>query len=105
VVLHQALVILVRARNDDGRLRRVQPVERLLVEAGNLTGAGDDLRLELVGANVAGEVVDDVEADGLYEVSGTREVRCERAARLTLEQRRRRSAATMTIVQTGDEVA
>jgi hypothetical protein len=72
VVLHQPLGVLVRARDDHGRLRAVEAVEGLLVEDCDLPGASHHLGLESVWANEAGEVVDDVEGDRLNPLRGPR---------------------------------
>ena len=58
-------LVLVAATHHDGRLRAVQPVERLLVEDCRAPACRDHLRLEPVRRDVLGVVVDEIEADGL----------------------------------------
>ena len=70
VVPDEPILVLVGSRDDDGRLRGVQPVERLLVEGSDLPAARDNLRLELVRPDVSCEVVDEIEADRLDSLGG-----------------------------------
>jgi hypothetical protein len=58
-------VVVVRGRDHDRRLRRVDPVEGLLVGDGRLAAARDDHRLEPVRPDELRVVVDQVEGDRL----------------------------------------
>ena len=64
-------MVLVGAGDDHGGLRSVEPIQRVLVQAGDVSGDRDDLRLEAVRLDEPRVVIDQVEADGFDPLRST----------------------------------